>query len=150
MPGDIDFANLIELDPFMTWKCPDCGVEGLDDSLLSHAIDLGGCGYVKFPLGVVLRCETTGKEIPFRIPTVVGNAILKSIFSEDIRYVSKEQFALERSVDKGGWVIKHLASATNVTFLNGSEISEDEVLLKTGDVISIKDKYLHLSVRLQN
>jgi len=132
----------------MPWKCPQCGVDGLDDALSSHASEAGGCGYVKFPPGVVLVSDATGKEIQMRIPTTFGGASLKSVGDLDVKYVSSEQFKIEKRVEQGGWFITSIPWAKNPLFLNGAPIPMEGVLLKAGDKLSIKDKYFRMTVRL--
>lgn len=132
----------------MSWKCPQCGVEGLEDALTAHAIESGGCGYVKFPGGVALTGAATGKELVLRLTTTLGRASLQAIDPNEVRFASLEQFSIDKAPDRGGWVIKHLSYAVNPTYLNGAEISPEGAVLRTGDALSIKDKYLRLTVRL--
>ena len=132
----------------MSWKCPQCGVDELDDALTSHSTESGGCGYVKFPPGVVLVCDATGKELPVRVPVTLGSASLKSLDPTEIKFVSAEQLRLEKAVNRGGWVVFNVTYATNPIYLNGAVIPAEGALLKTGDKLSIKDKYFHLTVRL--
>ncbi len=132
----------------MTWKCPQCGVDGLEDGLFSHATEAGGCGYVKFPPGVVLVCDATGKELSIRVAATLGNALLKNLDPAEIRFVSSDQLRLEKAVDRGGWLVFNVAYATNPLYLNGAVVPPEGALLKTGDKLSIKDKYFRLTVRL--
>ena len=132
----------------MTWKCPDCGVEGLDDALTSHAIADGGCGYSKFPAGVTLTSEATGQQITLRISTTLGQSSLKSLDPAEIRFVSSDQFRIEKDPARGGWVLFNVAYATNPLFINGASIPVEGAVLKTGDRLSIKDKYFRLAVQL--
>ena len=132
----------------MSWKCPQCGVDGIEDSLGSHAIENGGCGYVRFPSGVAFVSEATGKEVQARIPSTFGAAALKSLGDPEVKFVSKEQFKLEKRTDQGGWAIVGVVWATNPIFLNGTAMSPEGAILKNGDKLSIKDKYFRLTVRL--
>ncbi len=132
----------------MPWKCPQCGVDGIDDSVGSHAIEAGGCGYVRFPLGVVFISDATGKEIQARIPTIFGTSTLRRLRDPEVKYVSDAQFKLERRADQGGWAVANIPHATNPVFLNGAPIPPEGVILKNGDKLAIKDRFFHLTVRL--
>lgn len=128
----------------MPWKCPQCGNDN-DDAVATCAF---GCGYVKFPPGVAFVSEVTGKEIQARIPKNFGADTLKGLGDPEVKYVSSEQFKLEKRTDQGGWAVVNVCWATNPLFLNGSPIPSDGAILKTGDKLSIKDKFFRLSVRL--
>ena len=132
----------------MSWKCPSCGFEPIDDALSAHAIETGGCGYVKFPAGVVLVSEATGKELQIQVSTTCGNASLKSLDDSEIRFVASEQFKIEKRIEQGGWAVTNVVYATNPLFLNGAPIVSEGVILKSGDKLSIKDKFFRLTVRL--
>lgn len=132
----------------MPWKCPQCGVDGLNDATRSHPIESGGCGFVKFPPGVALVLDATGKEIQVRIPTTLGASALKSLGDAEVKFISSEQFKLEKRPDQGGWAIVNISWATNPLFLNGSPIQAEGAILKTGDKLAIKDKFFRLTVRL--
>ena len=82
------------------------------------------------------------------MPVTLGNASLKSFEQPEIRFVSAEQFRLEKAVDRGGWAVFNVAYASNPLYLNGAAIPVEGVLLKTGDKLSIKDKYFRMTVRL--
>jgi hypothetical protein len=73
---------------------------------------------------------------------------LKTLDPGEARFASTEQFIVEKAQDRGGWVIRHVTGATNPTYLNGSDVPAEGAVLKTGDAVSIKDKYLRLAVRL--
>lgn len=132
----------------MSWKCPQCAVDGLEDSQGSHAIEAGGCGYVRFPSGVSLVSDATGKEVLCRLPTTFGGLSLKLLGDPEVKYVSNEQFKLEKRVDQGGWAVVDIPWATNPVYLNGTSIPPEGALLKEGDKLSIKDKFFRLTVRL--
>ena len=132
----------------MPWKCPQCGVDGIDDSVGSHAIEAGGCGYVKFPPGVAFVSDATSREIQARIPTTFGTSALKMLGDPEVKYVSSEQFKLEKRTDQGGWAVTNVFWATNPIFLNGAPIPPEGVILKNGDKLAIKDKFFRLTVRL--
>ena len=132
----------------MPWKCPQCGVDGIDDSVGSHAIEAGGCGYVKFPPGIAFVSDATGKEIQARIPTTFGISALKMLGDPEVKYVSSEQFKLEKHTDQGGWSVTNVSWATNPIFLNGAPIPPEGIILKNGDKLAIKDKFFRLTVRL--
>jgi hypothetical protein len=128
----------------MPWKCPQCGNDN-DDSVTTCAF---GCGYVKFPPGVAFVSDATGKEIQARIPTVFGASTLKILGDAEVKYVSGEQFKLEKRTDQGGWAVVNVTWATNPVFLNGAPIPPEGAILKNGDKLAIKDKFFRLTVRL--
>lgn len=132
----------------MCWRCPQCGVDGINDSVGSHAIEVGGCGYVKFPFGVAFVSDATRKEIQVRIHTTLGASTLKTLGDPEAKFVSSEQFKLEKRPDQGGWAVVNVSWATNPIYLNGSPIPPEGVILKDGDRLAIKDKYFRLTVRL--
>jgi hypothetical protein len=132
----------------MPWKCPQCGADGLDDGLSSHAVDAGGCGFSKFPAGVVLTSAASGKELSVRLPTMVGQAVLRRLAPDECKYASTDQFRVDKSPERGGWVVYAIPYAANPTYLNGAPIPADGQVLKAGDSLSIKGKYLLLSVSL--
>ncbi|MEI6053367.1 MAG: hypothetical protein WCQ44_11740, partial [Opitutaceae bacterium] len=101
----------------MPWKCPQCGVDGIADALSKHPIDAGGCGYVRFPSGITLRSEKTGKEISVRITTTLGNASLTLLGDEEVRFMSSEQFRIIKNESMGGWAVENVSFATNPLFL---------------------------------
>jgi hypothetical protein len=132
----------------MSWKCPQCGVEGLGDALTAHSIEAGGCGYSKFPAGVVLTSAAGGKELALRLPTMLGQSVLRTLDPVGSRFASAEQFRVDKSAARGGWVVHNVSHATNPTYLNGASIAAEGQVLKAGDSLSIKGKYLQLSIRL--
>lgn len=134
----------------MPWRCPQCGVDGINDSVGSHAVEVGGCGYVKFPFGVAFVSDATSKEIQVRIHTTLGASTLKTLGDPEVKFVSSEQFKLEKRPDQGGWAVANVSWATNPIYLNGSPIPPEGVILKNGDRLAIKDKFFRLTVRLLN
>lgn len=132
----------------MPWKCPQCGVGGIPDSLSSHLVEGGGCGYVHFPSAVIIRSEATGKELSVRVSGSFGSNTLKLLQDEDIKFVSSEQFRIEKREAEGGWLILNEPGAKNPMFLNGNPIRAEGMILKEGDRLSIKDKCLRLTARL--
>ena len=122
----------------MPWKCPQCGVDGIDDALSKHPIDAGGCGYVRFPSGITLRSEKTGKEISVRITTTLGNASLTMLGDDEVRFMSSEQFRIIKNESMGGWAVENVSFATNPLFLNGAAIEAAGRVLKDGDRLAIK------------
>ena len=132
----------------MSWKCPQCGVEGIDDALTRHAIEQGGCGYVRLPAGITLISERTGKEISVRIATILGQSALKSLGDEEARFVSREQIRISRNDASACWVVENLSSATNPMFLNGSPIDPAGQALNDGDRLAIKGERLPMLVKV--
>ncbi len=127
----------------MSWQCPQDGTD-VPDSADSCAL----CGYARFPSGVVIWSETTGKELQVRLNVVLGGAALKILGDPDVKYVSSQQFKLEERRDRGGWAISSVPYAANPMFLNGAPIDPDGAILRDGDRLSIKDKFFRLVVRL--
>lgn len=124
----------------MSWKCPQCGVDGLDDLRGSHAIESGGCGYMKCPSGLILSSEASGKSIAVRLATTIGRPALRGLETDEARFASAEQFRVEPMPERGGWQIATISSATNPTYLNDAPVPAEGVVLKSGDCVSVKNK----------
>jgi len=103
---------------------------------------------VHFPIGIVLKSDATGKEIPVRLGATFGCANLTFLDDPDIKYVALEQFKIEKRHDQGGWAVVNAAWAKNPLFLNGAFIDPTGVILKEGDQLSIKDKFFRLTVHI--
>ncbi len=127
----------------MSWKCEQCGIDN-DDA--THTCC--GCCFTKLPIGIALVSEETGKEIQCRISTTFGAASLKQLGDFGLKYASVEQFRIEKKNDQGGWFVSGISYAKNPTFLNGAEIPIEGSLLKPEDKLSIKGKFLNLTIRL--
>ena len=132
----------------MPWKCPQCGVDNLAESQTSHPIEAAGCGYVRLPVGVVIKSDATGKDMTVRVNGSFGSSSLNLLGDPDIKFVSTEQFMVEKSTTKGGWLITSSRKAHNPVFLNGVPIGSEGAILKEGDKLSIKDKCFRLTVHL--
>lgn len=124
----------------MSWKCPQCGVEGLDDAQGSHGIDDGGCGYVRVPSGVILSSEDTGKSLTLRLATTLGQPVLRELAPDDAKFVSIEQFRVEPAPAHGSWQLATISWATNPTFVNDAPVPAEGVVLKSGDCVSVRHK----------
>jgi len=96
----------------------------------------------------VFQSVVSGKEIQSRLTTTFGKSSLTGLADPDVRYVSTEQFKLEKRSD--GWAVTSIPWATNPLYVNGSQIPPEGVLLKQGDQLSIKGKFLLLNVMLLN
>jgi hypothetical protein len=127
----------------MNWKCPQCGIDNDDTATICC-----GCGYTQLPIGIALVSDETGKEIQCRITTTLGAPSLKRLEDQGLKYVSSEQFRIEKKLELGGWIVSGISYAKNPTYLNGAEIPDEGVLLKEGDKLSIKGIYMSISVRL--
>ena len=103
---------------------------------------------MKFPPGVAFVSDVTGKEVEARIPTSFGGSTLKILGDPEIKFVSSEQFKLEKRTEQGGWAVVNVSWATNRLYLNGAPIPPEGAILKQGDKLSIKDKFFRLTVRL--
>ena len=126
----------------MKWKCDNCGIE----NELSQST-CPGCFNPRFPLGVGLISDETGKEIQCRISAVLGGRTLKKLGDSGLKYVSDEQFRLDKKPDLGAWVVTNLPGSKNPTYLNGAPIPDEGSQLKEGDILSIKGKALALTVK---
>jgi hypothetical protein len=127
----------------MSWKCEQCGI---DNDEATHTCC--GCCFTKLPIGIALVSEETGKEIQCRISTTFGAAALKQLGDSGLKYASVEQFRIEKKNDQGGWFVSGISYAKNSTFLNGAEIPIEGSLLKPEDKLSIKGKFLNLTIRI--
>jgi hypothetical protein len=127
----------------MPWQCPQDGTD-VPDGADSCAL----CGYTRFPSGVAIRSEATGKELQVRLGVILGNAALRILGDPDVKFVSSEQFKLEERRDRGGWAVVNVSYATNPMFLNGAAIDPSGAILKDGDQLSIRNKFFRLTVRL--
>jgi len=127
----------------MSWNCPQCG-----NAVESSTTICPFCSYTKFPAGVALVSDETGKEIQCRISTVFGSTTLKTLGDSGLKYVSTEQFRVEKKTELGGWFAFNVSYAKNSTYLNGSPLPAEGSLLKDGDKLSIKGKFLNLSIRI--
>jgi hypothetical protein len=127
----------------MPWTCPQDGAS-VDDGLTACFL----CGYKRVPTGVILRSEETGVDLPVRIPTTLGYAILRRLSVPDLDKVSREQFRLEPRPDLGGWVVIPLAFAVNPTYLNGAPLDAGHHVLRDGDQLSIKETLCRLTAHL--
>lgn len=127
----------------MPWKCPQCVVDVPDTVNVCPE-----CMFARFPAGVAFRSDTTGKELPVRLEATFGRGNLKILGDPDVQYVSREQFRIEKCTEQGGWAIVPIAWAEHPLFINGSPLDAAGTVLKDGDRISIKDKFLHMTVRV--
>jgi hypothetical protein len=127
----------------MPWKCPQDGTD-VPDSANTCAL----CGYVRIPSGIALRSDASGKEVQVRLGVTLGGSALRLLDDPDLKYVSSEQFKLEKRQEQGGWAILNVAYAANPAYLNGAPIADGGAILKEGDRLSIKDKFFRLTVRL--
>ena len=89
---------------------------------------------MKKPL--VLVSEETGQEKTFNLKQFLGKSLLQSFAGEDAKYAGEPQFSVFPNADKE-WVLEKDEKAENPTFYNGAELTEDTVVLKNGDTISI-------------
>jgi hypothetical protein len=127
----------------MTWQCPQDGNEVADGT---NACPF--CGYSRFPQGIVLRSDATGKELQLRLEATLGKSALGILGDPEVRYVSAEQFKVEKRSAQGGWAIVGSPTATNPLLLNGAPIDPSGAIVKDGDRLSIKEKSFRLTVRL--
>jgi hypothetical protein len=136
--------NLQTIETQMTWKCPNCGHDPIEDSIAICSV----CGYRKFPGGVILRSEATGKQIEIRLTGTFGSRSLTRLEDPGIKFVSSEQFRIEKRVEEGGWAVIPILYAKNPTYLNGEALQEAGQLISDGMRLSIKDKHFFLLLSL--
>ena len=127
----------------MPWKCPQ-DANDVPDEVNKCPL----CGFVRFPSGIVIKSDTTGKELQIRLGATFGRANLKILADPEIQYVSPEQFKIEKRQEQGGWAIVNLTWATHPLFLTGAPIDPTGELLQDGDRLSIKDKYVRMTIRM--
>ena len=127
----------------MPWKCPQ---DGTDIPDASNACAL--CGYVRFPSGVALKSVATGKELQVRLGATFGSSALRILGDPEVKYVSSEQFKIEKRQNQDGWAIVNIPYATNPLFLNGAPVDPTGAILKDGDRLSVKENLFRLTVRL--
>ena len=126
----------------MQWICQVCERQNDPDKA-----QCPGCLNDRSPIGVELVSDESGKEVQCRINTVFGTGSLTSLGDSGIKYVSRDQFRVEKKTDHSGWIVAGVTYAKNPTYLNGVPIPEGGELLKEGDKLSIKGKFLNLTVR---
>lgn len=129
----------------MAWKCQICGFENRDAQVRCQ----GGCGYQNIPKTVTLTSHKTGKSRTIRIETSFKRSLLKVLAGEDGIYASNPQFRIYVDHDKGAWLLENSREATNVTYYNGSPLSDQPVEIKSGGVISLAKNKMELSVELR-
>lgn len=125
----------------MSVKCKICGLERT--RICDH------CGDVAF--GVLrIVSQATGKSITFstaeRRP--LGRTFLRNIAGEEAVYASEPQFFVYKDHNLRSWVIETAPAAVNPTHVDGRPLGPLAQPLKTGSVISIKDK-MPLEVKLE-
>jgi hypothetical protein len=123
------------------WQCSHCGVEQTG----GRGIACHACGHIVLvPLQLT---SATGQTAWFRISTVVGRSVLKQLHDTDWRVASEEQFTLSHDSAAGGWVLRHVATAFNPTFVNGTPVAADGVLLASGSILTIGPVRMRLTAR---
>ncbi len=132
----------------MGWICPQCGVDGIADTCHTHAIESGGCGFVRIPSGVKIRSEKNSKEISIRVDTTFGQASLTHLNPDEAKFLSSEQFRIRKSTELAGWVIENISWATNPVYLNEVPVPAGGQLLKNGDRVAVKGTKFPLTVTL--
>jgi hypothetical protein len=128
----------------MGWSCKECGIETADTAALCS----GGCGYVNMAKRCILSCET--QRMKMMVATEIGARSLIRLCGEGLRGVaSTPQFRIVPRRLSGGWVLEHCSTAANATFLNGVVASsEGNVLLETGDIITIAGSAREITIEL--
>ena len=87
---------------------------------------------------ITLTSIDTGKARTLRASLEASQSWLKEFSGEESDYASSPQFGIVRDeADK--WIITR-ATPKNPTYLNGEELLQDSVSLKSGDIISIGSK----------
>ena len=127
----------------MSWNCPQCGNESPGEVSTCRF-----CEYVRIASGLRLVSDETGLPVECRLTTVFGSQTLKRLGDTGLKFVSTEQFKVEKTVERGGWSVTHLSYAKNPTYLNGAPIASEGSPLSEGDKLSIKGIHFKLSVFL--
>ena len=125
----------------MSWNCPQCGNESPGE-----ASTCPFCTYARIASGLRLVSDETGRAVECRLTTVFGSRTLKRLGDTGLKFVSPEQFKVEKNVERGGWTVTHLSYAKNPTYLNGAPIAGGGSPLSEGDKLSIKGVHFQLSV----
>ena len=113
------------------WECPDCSFsQNSEDNP-----ECTGCGWT-MKVALKLVSEETGQEKTLNLKLNFGKAILKSFAGDGAQYASDSQFSISPNVDME-WILGKNERVKNPTFHNGAEPTEDKVVLKNGDTISI-------------
>ena len=88
---------------------------------------------VSGPIKGKLTLTHDGKNVlTMNISTSIGRALIKS---DDVKYFSSEQFQLQKQKDNT-WKLIHNKAATNITTIDGKEVTEPTTLVK-GMVIAL-------------
>ena len=88
---------------------------------------------VSGPIKGKLTLTHDGKNVlTMNISTSIGRALIKS---DDAKYFSSEQFQLQKQKDNT-WKLIHNKAATNITIIDGKEVTEPTTLVK-GMVIAL-------------
>jgi hypothetical protein len=127
----------------MSWNCVQCGNENTGEVSTCRF-----CHYARIATGLRLVSDETGRAVECRLATVFGSRTLKRLGDSGLKFVSPEQFRVEKNLDGGGWTVTHLPYAQNPTFLNGTPIPAEGSSLSEGDKLSIKGMHFQLSVFL--
>jgi hypothetical protein len=122
-------------------NCKSCGAVYVSAVLFCDA-----CGHSDVPMAVVLASSVAGRTVEVRTAMEMGSRNLSALADPDLRFCSPNQFRLERSLTRGGWVVYPSNTAANPTWLNGVQIPEDGAVLSDGDQLSIKGKALMIQV----
>jgi hypothetical protein len=130
----------------MTWKCPRCGTENTP----GERPCVGGCGYTRMAVRVVLTSEATGKKLRMHVSTPVGQSLLRTIADGEAAYASEPQFEIVKDEERGAWLIRHSVAARNPTYFNGLKIGEDTPSLAEGARITIGQERTKLTVSLED
>lgn len=127
----------------MSWNCPQCGNESPGELSICPF-----CSYARIASGLRLVSDETGQAVECHLATVFGSRTLARLDDSGLKFVSPEQFRLEKNLDCGGWTVTHLSYAQNPTYLNGAPIPGEGSSLSEGDKLSIKGMHFQLSVFL--
>lgn len=127
----------------VTWKCQRCGFDNPTEIETCQ----GGCGYARVARRVVLRSQATGSECGVNITTLIGRRILAGFADPEAVYASEPQFELVRQ--PGGWVLRHVHAARNMTHFDGRPLGDESVPLRDGGVITVGPTRLPLKISLE-
>ena len=103
---------------------------------------------MRFPAGITLSSERTGKELSVRITTTLGQSALRALGDEEVRFVSAEQIRISRNEAAACWMVENIGWATNQMFHNGAPIDPAGQALGDGDRLAIKGEKFPLLVKV--
>ena len=116
----------------MGWVCSKDGKTNADDVSVCPV-----CGTAR-PCRVVLA-GAVGK-IELLLGASVGAALLAEVVGEDAKYCKNPQYRIDCGDDNVWRVFPAVEATANATVVNGVEVAEGGIPLKSGDVIAVASR----------